>query len=370
MSRPSLRIEPFGFTPGGRAVEQYKLTSGDGLEVWVLTYGAIVSRVRMRGRTGAPADVALGHDTLEPYLAGGPYVGALIGRVANRIGAGRLTIDGRRHQLATNNGPHHLHGGLEGWDKRVWDAAPFDAPDAAGVTLTLRSPAGDQGYPGGVDAKVEISVSAENTLAFAFHARTDAPTPINMTHHGYFNLSGDWGGDITDHELTLDASTVAEIDQTLLPTGSLVSVDDGPFDFRAPRRLGECLQLLDSQETSPALTQLRHAGGLDHAFAVNAPDAFADRPAARPAARLVHPGSGRVLSVTTSQPSIQVYTANGLDGGLVARAGARPPRFGAICLETQHFPDSPNRPEFPSVMVRPGDVYAHRAHYHFAVQAV
>jgi aldose 1-epimerase len=352
MSEPRIEKKPFGALPDGTAVELYALAGSGALAVDIATYGGTVVSLRVPDAAGAVDDVALGFDGLEGYLRpGNPYFGCLVGRYGNRIGGARFALDGRQHALATNDGPNHLHGGRRGFDKVVWAARPGSS--AAGPTLELRylSKDGEEGYPGNLAVTVTYTLLAD-ALRIDYAATTDRPTHCNLTNHAYFDLDGQGSGTILDHELLLRAERFTAIGPGLIPTGELRSVEGTPFDFRTPRRVGDRIDLPDPQ--------LGFAGGYDHNW-VLAP------PGAAPAlcARVRGPRSGRVMEVLTTEPGVQFYAGNFLDGTLRGKGGKPYPRRSGLCLETQHYPDSPNRPEFPTTVLRPGERYASTTIYRF-----
>jgi len=331
----------------------YLLDAGTGITISVLEYGAIVQSIRVPDREGRVADVVLGYDTVAEYERDRFYLGAVVGRCAGRIGGAAFTLDGTRYALSPNDPPNHLHGGFRGFGKVTWHGEPFEDASGAGVVLEHTSPDGDEGYPGTLDVRVTCMLSREGVLSVEYHAVTDRPTPVNLTQHSYFNLAGEGSGDVLDHELTVHAQSFTPLDDRLLPTGEIVSVEGTPLDFRAPHRVGERIGVDDEQ--------LRIAGGYDHNFVIDG-----EPGALRPAARLADPASGRVLEVFTTEPGMQLYTGNFLDG-LAGKGGHRyGPRAG-LCLETQHFPDSPNQPGFPSVVLRPGEAYRSRTEFRFSV---
>ncbi len=349
----------YGVAPDGRAVDRYTLEAGP-VRVRAATYGGHLTEVTLPDRAGVPADVVLGYDDLAGYEADTAYFGALVGRYANRIAKGRFTLDGKTYQLATNNGPNALHGGVVGFDRVVWDAEPFTEGAAAGVVLRHASPAGDQGYPGALDVRVTYTL-ADGALAIDYHATSDAPTPVNLTQHTYWNLAGHAAGSIEGHELTLAAQRFTPVDETLIPTGERRAVDGTPFDFLSPHAVGARIGADDAQ--------LRIGGGYDHNFVLgDAPVGDAPRDLAF-AARVYEPRSGRVLEVHTTEPGLQFYSGNMIPDGLPGKAGAHYGRRGGLALETQHFPDSPNQPAFPSTILRPGAVYASRTVYRFSTDA-
>jgi aldose 1-epimerase len=330
--------QPFG-NVSGRAVEQITLRNSSGVEVRAITYGAIITAILAPDRDGAIADIVLGFDTLDGYLAGHPYFGAVVGRYCNRIAHGRFTIDGHDYRLAMNNGPHHLHGGIQGFDKQIWTA---ESNAENSITFAYVSVDGEEGYPGTLETAVTYTLTNRNELICEYRARTDKTTHVNLTQHSYFNLRG--GGDVLDHQLTIDADRITEIDATLIPTGAIVGVEGTPFDFRRSTPIGARID--------DAHPQVRIGHGYDHNWVLNrASDALT------PAARLVEPTSGRTLDVMTTEPGMQVYTGNFLDGSLKGKSGRSYGRYGGVCLETQHYPDSPNQPDFPSTLIRPGHEY-------------
>jgi aldose 1-epimerase len=337
--------EPFGKTPDGVAVERYTLRNGKGMEVSVITRGAVLQRIVVPDRGGQAADVALGFDTLDGYLADNPYFGAVVGRYGNRIAKGRFTLDGKRYKLATNNGPNALHGGLQGFDKRIWTARALSAANGApAVELTYVSKDGEEGYPGTLTAKVTYTLTEDNALRLDYELSTDADTVANVTNHSYFNLAGQGNGDILKHEVELNADRFTPIDATLIPTGELRPVAGTPFDFRKPTAIGERIDA-DNE-------QIRFGRGYDHNFVING-----DMGALRRAARVTEPTSGRVLEVLTTEPGVQFYTGNFLDGTIKGKSGKVYNHRYGFCLETQHFPDSPNHPKFPTTVIKPGQPY-------------
>jgi aldose 1-epimerase len=343
----------FGTTPQGEQVDVYTLTNATGIEVRVITFGGIITSIRVPDRRGAAADVALGFDRLEPYLTNPPYLGAIVGRYANRIAGGRFTLDGRTYTLATNNGPNHLHGGVRGFDKVVWKAEPFTKPGASGLVFSHTSPDGDQGYPGNLTLEVTYTLTDANELAFDYEAVTDKASPVNLTQHTYFNLAGEGAGDILGHVLTIHAVRMTPVDRTLIPTG-IAPVAGSPFDFRTPVAIGARIGADDQQ--------IRYGNGYDHNFVL---DRSGDGLVA--AARVEEPMSGRVLEISTTEPGIQFYTGNFLDGTLTGKAGRPYTRRSGFALETQHYPDSPNHPDFPGTILRPGSTYRSKTVFTFSV---
>lgn len=353
---PRIEQTPFGTTADGRPVDLFTLRNRGGLTASVTGWGGIVTALSVPDRRGVLEDVVLGHDRLAGYLAGNrAYLGAIVGRCANRIALGRFALEGRTYTLARNDGANHLHGGARGFDQALWDARPFEAAGAAGVELSLVSPDGDEGYPGALTAQVRYTLTDADALEIEYQARTDRTTLCNLTHHGYFNLRGGARGDVLDHVLQLHARRYTPVDAGLIPTGELAPVDGTPFDFTRPTPIGARIDLPHPQ--------LQLARGYDHNFALDRPG-----PGLAPAARLVHPGSGRVLEVLTTEPGIQLYSGNFLDGSVVGKGGARYGFRAALCLETQRFPDAPNHPGFPSVALAPGEIYRSTTVYRFSVE--
>lgn len=327
---------PFGTAPAGEPVELFTFANARGLEVRATNYGGIIVSLVAPDRHGRPANVVLGHDSLEAYRLDPGYLGALVGRYANRIAHARFTLDGVIYRLAANNGRHHLHGGVKGFDKVVWSPSPFQNEIGAGIALSYTSPDGEEGYPGTLRARVTYTLTERNELVVDYHATSDRATPVNLTQHSYFNLGG--SGDILGHLLQIRADSMTPVDHALIPTGAIVPVARGPFDFRSPTAVGARIAMDDEQ--------LRRGHGYDHNFVLNR-----SGPGLVHAARVVEPVSGRTLDVHTTEPGLQLYTGDQR----------------ALCLETQHFPDSPNRPEFPSTILRPGAEY--RSHTVFTFGA-
>lgn len=354
---PTVEIRPFGTTPDGDPVDLFTLRSPSGIELDVITYGATVTRLLAPDSDGELADIVLGHEWLESYLAGTPYFGAIVGRYGNRIAEGRFTLDGVEHRLAVNNGPNHLHGGLKGFDKVVWAAEPYSDETETGVVLTYVSVDGEEGYPGELTVRVTYALSPRGELRIDYEATTDAPTLVNLTHHGYWNLAGHGSGDILGHELTLHAGRFTPVDETLIPTGELRSVEGTPFDFRSPTGIGARIEADDEQ--------LAYGGGYDHNFVL---DGWQPDGELRSAAVLRDVPSGRTMEVLTTEPGIQFYSGNFLDGSDIGKDGVVYEHRTGLCLETQHFPDSPNQPNFPSTVLRPGDTYRSSTAYRFSAE--
>ncbi len=338
---------PFGEV-GGKKVSLYTLKNAHGMTVKITDYGGIVTSLVVPDREGKPADVVLGYDHLDGYLEKSPYFGALIGRYANRIAGGKFELDGREYRLACNNGPNHLHGGVRGFDKRVWDSEAYRAAGEAGVILRYLSPDGEEGYPGNLEVQVTYALTEENELVIRYQAVTDKATPVNLTHHGYFNLKGAGNGDVLGHLVTIDADRYTVVNEQLIPTGELRPVKGTPFDFTSSHSIGERIG--------------RVKGGYDHNFVLN-PPRNADEPTL--AAYVREPGTGRVMMVYTTEPGLQFYTGNFLDGTIEGKGGKVYGKHYGFCMEAQHFPDSPNHPEFPDVILRPGKMYRQITIYRF-----
>jgi aldose 1-epimerase len=333
----------------------FTLKNASGMEVRFIARGGAIASLRVPDRFGKLADVTPGYDTPAEYERDTRYFGALIGRFANRIANGRLMLDGIEHVLAVNDGRNQLHGGPCGFDKVEWRVAPFQHPGSVGAVLCHRSPAGDQGYPGTLYARVTYTLTDDSALTIAYSAITDEPTVVNLTQHLYFNLAGHDAGDILDHEVTLAASRYTPVDTTLIPTGEIRSVQSSPFDFTAPHRIGA--RINDNDE------QLRIGGGYDHNFVLDRGEVVEPTLAAR----VVDPGSGRVLEVLTTEPGLQLYSGNGTHLGPPGKGGHVYVQHAAFALETQRFPDSPNHQHFPSTVLRPGHEYQSRTVYRFSV---
>jgi aldose 1-epimerase len=347
---PSTSQRHYGYLADGTEVTLVTLKNATGIELDVIGYGGIITRLLTPDANGRLGDIVLGLDSLDEYVASNPYFGALIGRYGNRIGKGTFTLDGETFQLDVNDGENHLHGGSEGFDKRVWRMRPFVTEHSAGVHLRLTSPDGDQGYPGRLQALVTYELTNEDQLDMTFKAVTDKPTIVNMTQHSYFNLAGE--GDILGHRLLIPADRFTPVDAGLIPTGTLQTVADGPFDFRQAKEIGRDIGADDAQ--------LELGLGYDHNFVLK--DQADDEMVL--AARVTEPNSGRVLEVLTVEPGVQFYSGNFLDGSLDGKGKVHAYRSG-FCLEPQHFPDSPNKPDFPSVILRPGETYQSRIVYRF-----
>lgn len=347
--------ERFGTLPDGRAVDRVRLLGGGGFEVAIIAYGAAVQEMLVADRDGRTADVVLGHDELEPYVAHRRFFGAAIGRYANRIAGGAFTLDGVHHRIPANDRLNSLHGGNDGFDRRLWTIEAAGAYPRPAVTLRYTSPDGEEGYPGRLEARLTYTLTGPQELTLAFEATTDRPTLANLTHHGYFNLAGAGAAeDILGHVLTLNADAYLPVDADAIPIGAPSPVAGTPFDFRAPKAIGA-----DIRQTHE---QLRLGRGYDHNFCL--PGGFASAP--RLAARVVHPVSGRVMELLTDQPGVQFYSGNFLDGSAEGKSGRLYRQSDAFCLEPQIWPDAPNRPDFPSARLDPGAVYRHVSIFRFS----
>jgi aldose 1-epimerase len=352
---PQVTVAPFGRTPDGKAVEVYTLRNARGMVVRAITYGAIIQAIRVPDRAGRLDDVTLGYDSLPGYLTDSPYFGAVVGRYANRIARGRFALEGRTYRLATNNGPNHLHGGLKGFDKVVWKAESFQRGDIVGVKFQHTSPDGDEGYPGTVQTSVTYTLTPDNQLLVEYRATTDRATPVNLSQHSYFNLAGEGSGPILDHVLTIDAGRYTPVDSTLIPTGELAPVANTPFEFREPTPIGARIG-----QNHP---QLQYGKGYDHNFVLERSGSGLTH-----AVRVLEPRTGRTLDIFTTEPGLQFYSGNFLDGSIKGKSGHVYGHRTALVLETQHFPDSPNHPNFPSTILRPGQEYRSKTIFEFGVE--
>jgi aldose 1-epimerase len=345
---------PFGKLPDGRAVTLYTLTNGAGVEARVTNYGAILVSLKVLDRAREPRDVVLGYDDLAGYLQDKAFLGATVGRYANRIAGGKFTLDGKTYQLDVNDGPNHLHGGARGFYSRLWTAETAQGTEGPSVKLTYVSPAGEEGYPGTVRLTVSYTLTADNALRIDYHGTTDAPTLLNPTHHSYFNLSGDPTQTILDEELRIDADQTTPVGPGSIPTGKLAGVAGTPMDFRRPTRIGAHIDAHDPQLV------LGH--GYDHNWVLRHPGRL------REAAEVFDARSGIVMQVLTDQPGLQFYSGNFLDGTIHGKRGIVYQRHAALCLEAQDFPDAPNHPSFPSAVLRPGQVYHQTTIYRFSTR--
>lgn len=347
--------EVFGKLAGGRAVDIYTLTNRNGVEVRITNYGAAIVSLKVPDRAGKFEDVVLGYDGLDGYLANSPYIGVVVGRYANRIAKGRFSLNGVEYKLAVNNGENHLHGGIVGFDKVLWNASQAKTMNGAALQLTYVSADGEEGYPGKLSVKVVYTLTNLNELKVDYSGTTNKDTPVNLTQHSYFNLSGQGNGDILGHQLMINANSFTPTDAGSIPTGEIRPVKGTPFDFTTPMRIGERID--NSYE------QLVLGKGYDHNFILNGRHGTLRR-----AARASDPASGRVMEVWTTEPGVQLYTGNFLDGSMIGKEGkAYKARYG-FCLETQHFPDSPNQPKFPTSVLRRGVGYRTTTVFKFSVQ--
>ena len=342
----------FGVTPEGEEVQLFSLTNDQEMEVRITNYGGIITALNVPDRNGKPGDVVLGHETLEGYLNRSRYFGALIGRYANRIAQGRFCLRGVGYSLPKNNGDNHLHGGLKGFDKVVWSAREIPTSDTACLQLTYLSKDGEEGYPGNLETSVKYVLTNANELRIEYFATTDRDTIVNLTNHSYFNLA--CNGTVLDHRLTINAETFTPVDKGLIPTGEMRCVKGTPLDFTRSTAIGARINNHDDQ--------LCLAGGYDHNFVLRR-----EGETFRNAATVYEPTTGRVLEVSTTQPGMQFYSGNFLDGTIIGKGGRVYVKHSGCCFETQHFPDSPNHPNFPSTMLKPGEEYRHTTSFKFSV---
>lgn len=347
----SITKSVFGETADGRTVHLYTLTNANNMVAKITDFGGIVTHLLAPDKNGRFADVVLGFDSFEKYLEPHPYFGALIGRVCNRIAGSQFTLEGGSYKLAANDGKNHLHGGLMGFDKVLWDAAVFETSDRVSLRLSYLSKDGEEGYPGNLSVMVFYSLTDENELVIDYTASTDKPTPVNLTQHNYFNLKGEGSGDILDHVISIAANRYLISGEGLIPTGEIVKVENTPMDFTTPTAAGQRIHQVD--------------GGYDHDFQVRGWSKRLFK--LRPAAVVTEPVSGRVMEVLTTEPAIHLYTGNFLDGTITGKSGRPYEKQSGFCLETQHYPDSPNIPLFPSIILKPGQSYRHTTIHRFTV---
>jgi len=355
-AQPSISKSDFGTLPDNTVVEKYTLKNANGVEMDVITYGGRITTLKVPNKDGKMEDVVLGFDDLKDYLRkDDPFFGALVGRYGNRIAKGKFTLNGTEYTLATNDGPNHLHGGNKGFDRVVWKAEPITGGNVASLKLTYLSKGGEEGYPGNLNVTVVYTLDNNNALEVSYEATTDKPTIVNLTQHSYFNLSGDFTKPILNHELSIDADKYVPVDETLIPTGELADVTGTPFDFRTTKAIGKDIGADDDQ--------LKKGKGYDHCWVLNGQDK-----GVRLVASAYDPDSGRLLDVYSDQPGMQLYTGNFLDGTLPMPNGGTYAHRTAFCLETEHYPDSPNEKDFPSVVLNPGDTYKTKTIFKFSVK--
>ncbi len=341
----------FGKTPDGTPVELYVLKNGQ-ITVKVMTYGAIITEIDTPDRNGKEGDVVLGFDSLEGYLGKHPYFGATVGRVANRIAKGKFTLNGQEYTLAVNDGPNTLHGGLKGFDKVIWKAEPISRPDGPSIKLIRRSPDGEEGYPGNLDVSVQFTVTEQNELKIEYTATTDKATPINLSNHSYFNLAGRTTEPVLGHELMLAADHYTPVDETLMPTGEIAPVAGTPLDFTKPTDIGARIKELKGEPTGYDHNFVLDSGGKSLALAV----------------RVYEPKTGRVMELSTTEPGVQFYTGNFLDGTITGKDGIAYRKHHAFCLEAQHYPDSIHHANFPSAVLERGKTYTQTTVYKFSAR--
>lgn len=349
----TMEKELFGVLPGGKEVYKYVLKNKNGVEVHVINYGAIITNIKAPDKNGKFDDIVLGYDSLAGYLKATPYFGAVVGRYGNRIANGKFLIDGKEYTLVQNNNGQHLHGGTKGFDKVFWNIDSLAGSHGKGLTLTYRSADMEEGYPGNLDVEVQYVLTDNNELQINYQATTDKPTVVNLTQHTYFNLTGSQR-DILDHELVLNADQFVPVNKSLIPEGKLDPVKGTPFDFTTAHKVGERID-----ENHP---QLRIAGGYDHCWVLN------DKDSLKNVGSLSEASTGRFVEVKTTEPGVQFYSGNFLDGSITGKGGVKYVRRFGLCLETEHFPDSPNQSQFPSVLLKPGEVYRTSTVYTFGVR--
>lgn len=335
----------YGVTADGKQVDLITLTNAAGNQVQMTNYGAIIVSISVPDRKGEKTNVTLGFDKLEGYLQRHPYFGATVGRFCNRIAKGTFTLDDKKYTLEINNGPNHLHGGKVGFDALIWNAEELKTDNSVGIRFSLESPDGQEGYPGTLKVIADYVWDNQSTLTLRFEATTDKPTHLNLTNHAYFNLGGWKGGVVHDHQLKLSSTKYLVVDDTMIPTGAIVDVAGTPMDFRQPHAIGE------------RIAQLTATNGYDHCFVVEGASGKL-----RPCASVVDPKSGRAMDVQTTQPGVQLYTGNFLSG---SESNGNFKQHEAFCLETQHYPDAPNRPEFPSTLLKPNEKFEHTTTFRF-----
>jgi aldose 1-epimerase len=346
----SAQEEPFGRTPDGRKVVMFTLTNPNGLKARIINYGAILVSLEVPDKNGKPADITLGFDSLEGYLKGHPYFGATVGRYANRIGNAEFELDGKTYKLAANNNENHLHGGNKGFDKAVWNPVECKADGGkTWVKMSYISEDGEEGYPGNLACTVTYTLTEDDELKISYEAETDKKTIVNLTNHSYYNLAGQGTGDILDHVMMINADKYTPVDKGLIPTGEIRSVEGTAMDFTSPTPIGSRIEQV--------------AGGYDHNYVLNGQSGTLSL-----CAEVYEPDSGRVMTIHTTEPGVQFYTGNFLDGSLTGKDGKVYRKHYGFCLETQHFPDSPNKPNFPSVVLLPGQKYTSQTVHRFSTR--
>jgi len=345
----AVKISPYGTAPDGTKCSLYTLVNAQGVKAVLTDFGAILVALEVPDRKGAAADITLGYDTLEGWVKDSSYFGATVGRCGNRIAKAKFTLDGKEYVLAANDGENHLHGGVKGFNKVVWKAKPVTTPGARGVEFSYLSKDGEEGYPGNLACTVTYMLTDAGELSISYGATTDKATPINLTHHSYFNLAGQGAGDVLGHELMLAADRYTPVDAGLIPTGELAPVKGTPMDFTTATAIGARIDQVP--------------GGYDHNYVLTSGGGKLSL-----AARVYEPTSGRVMEISTTEPGIQFYSGNFLNGSVVGRGGKRYQKHYGFCLETQHFPDAPNKPAFPSVILRPGERYTHVTVHKFSTR--
>lgn len=348
-TKMDIQRQTFGKLPDGREIKLYTLTNVKGMEVQLMTYGATLVSLKVPDSNGNLEDITLGHYSPEGYLEASPYFGATVGRYANRIAYGEFTLNGVKYQLPTNEGEHHLHGGNKGFDKKLWSANPVYKENAVGVEFQYLSKDGEQGYPGNLSCTVTYFLTQDNQMKISYQAETDKPTPVNLTHHSYFNLDGQGEGDILDHMLMINAHKYTPVNENLIPTGEIHPVKGTPLDFTSPHRIGSRIDKVK--------------GGYDHNYVLDRSEKKLVL-----AARVEGPDSGRIMEIYTTEPGIQFYSGNFLDGTITGKNGEVYSQYYGFCLEPQHFPDSPHHPNFPSTILKPGEKYHSLSVYKFYTQ--
>ena len=345
--------QPFGTMATGEPVDIYTLRNDNGAEARIMTYGGIVVSLKMPDKNGHFDDVVLGYDNLDSYVKNSPYFGALVGRYGNRIAGAKFTLDGTTYTLAANDGPNTLHGGLKGFDKRIWSAHASESTNGPQLVLHYLSKDGEEGFPGNLDVTATFTLMHDNALRLEYTATTDKDTVVNLTHHGYFNLAGK--GDILSHVVMIPADRFTPVDSTLIPTGVLQPVENTPFDFRTPTAIGARIEQDDEQ--------LKFGKGYDHNWVINKNTGELGL-----MARVTEPTTGRVMEVWSTEPGLQFYSGNFLDGTITGKGGQIYGHRDAFCMEPQHFPDSPHNPQFPTTELKPGEVYHNTIIYKFSTQ--